>query len=292
MIWLSKKRYTFLMILPTLLIYSTYIILPILIAFYYSLTKFTGIGTPEFVGLKNYLHLFQDPLFWKSLKNTLIVLFVTIVILLPSSFLLALLLNKKMKGGNVLKALNFAPAVIAPILVGLIWVFILDPQIGFINVFFSKIGLAGLAHKWIGGETLTPYSVGLVESWRILGFIATIFLAGLTTIPQEIYEASEMDGATGLQKLFYIIIPMLNETFKINIVLIITFGFKIFETVIQLTNGGPNHLSEVLVTYMYNITFISSEYGYGMAIASVTFIITILFTGIYLMFTRKEAENE
>ena len=291
MIWLSKKRYKFLMILPSLLLYSMYIILPIVIAFYYSLTKFTGIGTPEFVGLSNYQLLFEDPLFWKSLKNTIIVLFFTIVVLLPSSFVLALLLNKKIKGGNVLKALNFAPAVIAPILVGLIWVFILDPEIGFINVFLTKIGLEELALKWIGGETLTPYSVGLVESWRILGFIATIFLAGLTTIPREIYEACEMDGATGFQKLFFIIIPMLNETFKINTVLIITFCFKIFETVIQLTNGGPNHLSEVLVTYMYNITFISSEYGYGMAIAVVTFVITILFTGMYLMFSKKEVES-
>ncbi|RBW70791.1 carbohydrate ABC transporter permease [Bacillus taeanensis] len=291
MIWLSKKRYISFMLLPSLVVYSAYLILPVIIAFYYSLTKFSGIGKPEFIGLKNYLLLMQDPFFWTSLKNTIIVLAVTLLILVPSSFLLALLLIRKVKGGNVLKALNFAPAVIAPILVGLIWVFILDPEIGFVNVFLQKIGLEELAFKWIGGETLTPYSVGIVESWRILGFIATIFLAGLTTIPREIYEASEIDGANKMQQLIFVTIPMLNETFKINVILIITFCFKIFETVLQLTNGGPNHLSEVLVTYMYNVTFISSEYGYGMAVAVVTFIITILFTGIYMMFTKKRAEN-
>ncbi|WP_332694433.1 carbohydrate ABC transporter permease [Halalkalibacter lacteus] len=290
--WLSKKRYICFMLLPTLLVYSAYIILPIIIASYYSLTRFSGIGEPEFIGLKNYQALLQDPFFWVSLKNTVIVLGVTLIVLIPSAFFLALLLNRDVKGSNVLKALNFAPAVIAPILVGLIWVFILDPDMGFVNVFLQKIGLEQLAFQWIGGTTLTPYSVGVVESWRILGFIATIFLAGLATIPREIYEASDIDGANRVQKLIFITIPMLNETFKINVILIITFCFKIFETVLQLTNGGPNHLSEVLVTYMYNVTFISGEYGYGMAVAVVTLLITIVFMALFMGLSRKRVEKK
>jgi raffinose/stachyose/melibiose transport system permease protein len=269
-----------------------YIILPIIIASYYSFTRFSGIGSPEFIGLKNYQALLQDPFFWASLKNTVIVLGVTLIVLIPSAFFLALLLNRDVKGANVLKALNFAPAVIAPILVGLIWVFILDPDMGFVNVFLQKIGLEQLTFQWIGGTTLTPYSVGVVESWRIIGFIATIFLAGLATIPREIYEASDIDGANRIQKLIFITIPMLNETFKINVILIITFCFKIFETVLQLTNGGPNHLSEVLVTYMYNVTFISGEYGYGMAVAVVTLLITVVFTALFLGLSKKQVEKK
>lgn len=279
------------MLLPTLLVYLVYIILPVIVSFYYSFTTYTGIGKAELVGIKNYVTLWHDTLFWISLKNTLIVLIVSITLLLPGAFLLALLLNVKIKSGNAIKALNFAPSIIAPILVGLIWVFILDPQMGLINVFAKSLGLNQLALQWIGGKTLTPYSVGIVFTWQMIGFLATIFLAGLKMISRDIYESSSIDGAGKLQQLFSITIPMLNETIKINVVLIITGVFKIFETVLLLTNGGPNHLSEVLVTYMYNVTFTSGEYGYGMSIATVTFLLTMVFSLVYMGLSKKNIEE-
>lgn len=279
------------MLLPTLLVYLVYIILPVIVSFYYSFTTYTGIGKAELIGIKNYVTLWHDTLFWISLKNTLIVLIVSITLLLPGAFLLALLLNVKIKSGNAIKALNFAPSIIAPILVGLIWVFILDPQMGLINVFAKSLGLNQLALQWIGGKTLTPYSVGIVFTWQMIGFLATIFLAGLKMIPRDIYESSSIDGAGKLQQLFSITIPMLNETIKINVVLIITGVFKIFETVLLLTNGGPNHLSEVLVTYMYNVTFTSGEYGYGMSIATVTFLLTMVFSLVYMGLSKKNIEE-
>lgn len=291
MIWLSKRRYILFMLFPTMLVYLTYIILPVIVSFYYSLTEYSGIGAAEFVGLKNYSALWNDSLFWVSLKNTLIVLVVAIVLLLPGSFLLALLLNTKLKGGNAIKALNFAPSIVAPILVGLIWVFILDPQMGLMNVLLRKLGWDQLALQWIGGPTLTPYSVGVVFTWQMIGFIATIFLAGLKMIPKDVYESSSIDGAGKWQQLLLITIPMMNETFKINIILIITGVFKIFETVLLLTNGGPNHLSEVMVTYMYNVTFTSGEYGYGMSIAVVTFLLTMIFSLVYMWFSKKNIEE-
>lgn len=291
MIWLSKRRYILGMLLPNLLVYLVYIILPVIVSFYYSFTTYTGIGAAEFVGLKNYVTLWHDSLFWISLKNTFIILIVSIVLLLPGAFLLALLLNLKIKSGNAIKALNFAPSIIAPILVGLIWVFILDPQMGLINVFAKSLGLNQLALQWIGGKTLTPYSIGVVFTWQMIGFLATIFLAGLKMIPRDVYESSSIDGAGKLQQLFSITIPMLNETVKINVVLIITGVFKIFETVLLLTNGGPNHLSEVLVTYMYNVTFTSGEYGYGMSIATVTFLLTMVFSLVYMGLSKKNIED-
>ncbi|MDY8026263.1 sugar ABC transporter permease [Paenibacillus polymyxa] len=291
MIWLSKRRYILFMLIPTLIVYIGYIIMPILVSFYYSLTEYTGIGAARFIGLDNFSRLWQDTLFWISLKNTLIVLAVAILLLLPGAFLLALMLNVKIKGGNAIKALNFAPSIVAPILVGLIWVFILDPQIGLINVILAKLGLGHLAQSWIGGKSLTPYSIGIVFTWQMIGFLATIFLAGLKMIPRDVYESSSIDGAGRLQQMFRITIPMLNETVKINVVLIITGVFKIFETVLLLTNGGPNHLSEVMVTYMYNVIFTSGEYGYGMAIASVTFLMTLIFSLAYMSLSRKSIEE-
>lgn len=278
--WYSSSRNKILMILPTLLLYLVYIIAPIFIAAYYSFTKFSGIGQPEFVGINNYLRLFRDPIFIIAIKNTIIVLIVTILILIPGAFLLSLLMNRNLKGLTFVRAINYAPSIVAPIMVGLIWVFILDPQIGLINVILEKVGLTNLALEWIGGDKLTPFSVAIVQSWQSLGYIATIFLAGLTLIPDELYEAADIDGASRFQKVINITIPMLNETFKMNLILVITLVFKIFETVLQLTNGGPNHLSEVLVTYMYSITFTSGEYGYGMSIAVMTLVITFLCAGI------------
>ena len=293
--WYSSTRNKVILILPTLLLYLVYIIAPIFIAAYYSFTKFSGIGQPQFVGISNYLRLFKDPIFIIALKNTIIVLLVTILILIPGAFLLSLLMNRNMKGLTLVRAINYAPSIVAPIMVGLIWVFILDPKIGLINVLLDKAGLSSLALDWIGGDKLTPFSVAIVQSWQSLGYIATIFLAGLTLIPEELYEAADIDGATGFQKVVNITIPMLNETFKMNLILVITLVFKIFETVLQLTNGGPNHLSEVLVTYMYGMTFTSGEYGYGMSIAVMTLIVTFTCAGmIFGVFTivKKFREKE
>lgn len=272
--WFSSTGTKLLLLAPTLLVYTVYIVAPIFIAAYYSLTKFSGIGRPQFVGLDNYRRLLDDPIFLISLKNTLIVLVVSLVVLIPGAFCLALLTKRATRGMAIVRAINYSPSIIAPILVGLIWVFILDPQIGLINVSLRALGLDAIALQWIGGEELTPFSLAIVQSWQSLGYIATIFIAGLTLIPDELYEAASIDGATGSQKLFKITIPLLNETFKLSTILVITLVFKIFETVLQLTNGGPNHLSELLVTYMYSTTFTSGQYGYGMSIAVTTLLVT------------------
>ncbi len=288
---LSKKRYILLMLLPTFIIYIGYVILPVCISFYYSLTSFTGIGAAEFVGWQNFQALGQDPLFWGSLKNTMIVLIVSFVLLVPCGLGMGLLFQARIRGSTVLRAFVYSPSVIASILVGLIWVFVLDPQIGFINGLLRAVGAKNNLPQWIGGTVLTPYSVGVVYVWQTIGFIATIYLAGLRLIPREVYEASSMDGATPINQLFQITVPLLTETFNIVIVLIVTGALKVFELVYQLTNGGPNHLSDVLVTYMYSTTFTSGAYGYGMAVAVAAFVLTtaVSLSVLLVLNRRREA---
>ena len=276
MYWFGKKRFKAAFLAPALIIYLVFIIMPIGVALYYSFTKYIGIGEPTFIGLANYVRLFKDRILWVSLKNTVIVLGINVLLLIPLSFLLACLLCKPIKAGALPKAFIYSPAIIAPIMVGLLWLFILDPKIGLINAALRAMGLDGWQQQWIGGVTLTPYSVGVIYLWQNLGYCMTIFYAGLKTIPNDIYEAASVDGATGMQRMFRITIPMMKSTIGIVAVLVITGCFKIFETVFQLTNGSPNHLSEVLVTYMYNTTFVSSEYGYGMSIAMFTFALTMV----------------
>lgn len=288
--WLSKKRYKIGLLIPTLLVYSVYIILPIAIAIYYSFTKYSGIGKPRFTGLKNYIRLFQDQLFWSSFKNTMVMFILAFVLLLTLSFLIALLLNNKLKAVDFSKAMIFSPAIIAPIIVGIIWVYILDPNIGIINNVLDAIGADSLKQTWIGGEKLSPYSIAIIYFWQQLGYLVTIFIAGLKMIPTDVLEAVKIDGANTIQEIRYVTIPMMRTTISTVAVLIITGVFKIFEIVQQTTGGGPNHSSETLVTYSYAQTFSSSDYGYGMSLATVTFLISLIITAIYTTVTRERAE--
>lgn len=290
--WLSKKQSFVILLAPTLILFTLFVVVPVGIACYYSFTNFTGIGSPTFVGLSNYMTLFKDKVFFLALKNTGIVLGVSAVTVIPLSFLLALLLDRAFPGTKLAKALNFSPNIIAPILVGLIWVFILDPGMGLVNALLRQLGMVSLQPEWIGGRTLTPYSVAFVYLWKVLGYNATIFMAAFKMIPGDIYEAASIDGAGGAKKLWYITIPMIKPTLLIVTILLITGVFKIFEIVVQLTAGGPNHLSELLVTYMYYMTSQSTKYGYGMSIAIVTFLLTAVFAVIYIGVTRERIGEE
>lgn len=285
--WLSKKRYKIGLMIPTLLIYSIFIMLPIVVAARYSFTKYSGIGQAKFIGLKNYVRLFQDEIFWISFKNTMVMFVLAFVLLISLSFLIALLLNKRLKAVDFSKALIFSPAIIAPIIVGIIWVYILDSNIGIINNVLDAIGAEGLKQKWIGGDTLSPYSIAIIYFWQQLGYLVTIFIAGLKMIPGDVLEAVKIDGASAVQEVRYVIIPMMRTTMSTVAVLIITGVFKIFEIVQQTTGGGPNHLSETLVTYSYSMTFSSSDYGYGMSLAMVTFLLSLLITAIYSTVTKE-----
>ena len=287
--WLSKKQYKICLVVPTLLVYMAFIILPIGMAIGYSFTKYSGIGKAKFNGITNYIRLFKDRLFWISFKNTMIMFILAFLLLLTISFLIALLLNNKLKAVDFSKALIFSPAIIAPIIVGIIWVYILDPNIGIINSVLDAIGASALKHKWIGGSVLSPYSIAVIYFWQQLGYLVTVFIAGLKMIPEEVMEAVKIDGASFWQKTLYVTIPMMKSTISTVSVLIITGVFKIFEIVQQTTGGGPNHLSETLVTYSYSMTFSSSDYGYGMSLATFTFVLSLVITGIYSLLTKERS---
>lgn len=289
--WLSKTRNKVILLAPSLVIYLIYLILPVFIAIYYSFMKYSGISKPRFYGWNNYIRLFNDSNVMIAFKNTAIILIVSVILLGIGSFFVSLLLNNKLKFANASKALLFSPAIIAGIIVGVIWGYILDPVTGLINNLLRSMGLDSLALEWIGGRTLSPYSISVVYFWQQVGYIAAIYLAGLKTIPSDIYEAAAIDGASFWNRLIHVTIPMLKGTFVSVGVLIITGSMKIFEVVQQLTGGGPTHYSETLVTYSYDMTFARGEYGYGMALATITFLISFVIMGGYMLLTRDKREG-
>lgn len=273
------------MIAPALVLFTLFVVYPVIYSMGFSFTRFRGFGTPDFIGLENYISLGQDPFFWRALQNTVIILVISIAVLVPASFGLALLLRRKIPGTGALRALVFGPAIIAPILIGLIWVFILDPKIGLLNRVLGLLGAAPV--QWIGGDTLTPYAVSLVFIWSSIGFAMTIFYAGRQVLPEDVMEASALDGATGLQQLRFVTIPMMRETFAIVTILMITNVFKIFELVYMLTGGGPVHRSETLVSYMYFTTFTNQKYGLGMALAVIITVLGAIVSIAYLALSRE-----
>jgi raffinose/stachyose/melibiose transport system permease protein len=285
MIWISSRWRIALMLAPALLVFSVFVVYPVLYSLGFSLTKFQGFGQPEFIGLENYRTLASDAFFWQSLQNTVVILIVSVSLLVPASFGLALLLRRRIPGGGALRALVFGPAIIAPILVGLIWIFILDPKIGLLNRTLEQAGIPPIA--WIGGDVLTPFAVSLVFVWSSIGFAMTIFYAGLQSLPHDVMEASEIDGATGWQQVRFVTIPMLRQTFAIVTILLITNVFKIFELVYMLTGGGPVHRSETLVSYMYFVTFTNQQYGLGMAIAVIVTLLGGIVSVAYLVVSRE-----
>lgn len=280
------------MVLPTLIIYAVFIIVPVFVAIYYSFTDYSGLGKAGFVGIQNYTRMFHDTLFLIALRNTVVVLICSVVFLLAGSFLTALLMNVSFRGNAFFKMVVFAPYVIAPIIIGIIWGYLLNPKYGLVNSVLRNLGLDALAIEWIGGTKWSPLALAIVFTWQVLGFHATIFLSGIKTIPGDIYEACSIDGANAVQRLFYVTIPMLKETFIINIVLIVTGVFKIYELVYQMTGGGPAHQSELLTSYMYFTVFSSRRYGYGMAIAVAILVLSIIGSFSYIKITTRKQRSE
>ena len=288
---LSTKRAFVFLLFPAAFLFFIYTVFPIGVAFYYSLTNYQGLGERSFIGFKNYQVLFNNRYFPAALRNNVQIMLLNTLFVIPFAFTIAMLINREFKGSTVFKTVFFTPGVISGIIAAIIWTFIFDPYIGVINSILRALGLEFMTVEWIGGRYLTPLSVSILGTWQGLGFNMLLILAGLNMIPNEIYQAAEVDGASRRQRMFLITIPNLKETFVICLVLLITGSLKTFETVYMLTGGGPNHVSETMVSLMYNQTFISHKYGYGMAMGVVMFFISLTMSVAVLVLSQKRIDE-
>lgn len=288
---LCKLRVKIILVLPSVVFFLVFTLYPTYSSLIVSLTDKTTSFEGKFIGLANYIYLFKDGDFLKSLMNTAVVLVAQVALILPLGFLLGIFLDKKFKGSAFVKLLAFTPVVLSGIMTGLIWLFILDPGIGLINQVLNNVGLQTLTQKWIGGTVLTPYSIAVVDTWKSVGFYAVLFMAGIKMIPKEILEAAVIDGASNFKKIVYITIPMLKEITRIIFVLIVVGSIKAFEVVFTLTNGSPNNQSHLISTYLYKNLFDNGSYGYGSAITMIMVIIIVLITIPFLKFTNKKIEE-
>jgi raffinose/stachyose/melibiose transport system permease protein len=286
-----KRWIKLLFFTPALLFFSLYTVYPI---FYSLLVSFQDKPTfrpGKFIGLVNYMKMFSDGHLIKSLTNSGIITIGELILIIPLSFLLGLFINLKFRGSDIVKLLCFTPYILSTILTTQIWFFIVDPGIGVLNALLKSVHLDSLALQWIGGKVLTPYTVTLIESWKALGFYSVLFMAGLRMIPRELFEASQMDGASGWQNTRFITLPMLKETLKIVIVYIVLNAIQSLQTVFILTNGGPNYLSHTIASYMYERLVLARSAGYASSIAFLMFAVLMVFSVGLLKITAKRVED-
>lgn len=274
-------------VLPELIGFSIFTFFSISYSFYISLTKYELLSPPVFVGIKNYARIFKDTKFFKYLGNTSYFVVGLVPIVLVISMMLAIAINRKTKFlTNIYRSALFLPCITSTVAISLVWMWILNPDIGVINTILRAVGVQN-PPKWLESVLWAKPALIVMRIWQMAGYYMVIFLAGLQSIPDSLYEAAMIDGASRSQRTFYITVPMLsNTTFMVAIMLIIE-SFNIFEAVFVMTEGRPMGSTNTLMYYIYQLGFQNYNMGYASAVAWIFFLIILGITLVQYRF-RKE----
>lgn len=278
----------FWMILPAGILFALFYVWPFAHGFWLSLTDWDGFSPPRFAGLANYWRLARDPIFLGAIENNLI--FVASILVLKNvlGLALALLLNRALFGRAFFRAAAFIPVTMSFVAVGLLWSWIYNPVFGLLNAGLDAVGLGALKQSWLGDAHIALYSIIVVDVWKWLGFHAVIYLAGLQTIPADLYESATMDGASRTRRFWHITLPLIMPIVFINTILGLSGAFvRNFDIVYVLTKGGPNHATEVALTYMMQRAFQDGQMSYASAMGYVLFVIVGLACVLLLALMRR-----
>lgn len=274
-------------LLPALLLYSTFVIIPIFWSAYYGFFDWSGISESTFVGLANYKEVIMDPIFWRSFKNNLIIVAASVFGQIPFALFFALLLRKNNLFQRFVRSAIFFPMVVSTVVVGLIWGYIYHPQFGIVNTILNAVGLESWTKAWLADPSVNMYAVSIPIIWNYVGPYLIIFIAAVQNIPSEVEEAASIDGATGAKRLFKITLPMMWTTVIITVVLAISGSLKAFDQIYIMTGGGPAQSTELMATYMYNNTFLIYRYGYGSAVSTMIIILSLIMIGLSQIVMRR-----
>ena len=263
--------------LPAAIIFAGFYIVPFIANLRYSLTRWDRITEPEFVGFRNFINLLtNDDLFYKVLGNNLRFTFLVVLFQTLFSLIFAIFLVKNTRFNIALRTLFFFPTILSSVSVGMIWLFMYDPNFGAINLFFTRLGLEGFALNWLGSESSALYAITFTQVWFHTGQMMVIYIAGLQQIPQELYEAAEMDGASRWQQFRNVTWPMSIPTTIVVMAYTTIQSFRAFDLIFAMTQGGPNNSSNIFAVLIYQTVFSELRIGYA-ATQSIFFIIVLVF---------------
>jgi multiple sugar transport system permease protein len=285
----NRKMWGYLFILPQVIGLIVFHIIPLIWAGYISFTDFDGFGRNNFIAFDNYYSLFKDDELWGSLRNTAYYALLTVGIGVTTALLVALALNV-MKGKSFYRVFYFMPVITSTISMGVIWVWMLNGELGIINYILSVIGIDG--PSWLIDERWVIPSIALVGIWATLGKDMIIFLAGLQGISKSYYEASEIDGASGFKQFWHVTLPLLSPTTLFVTILALINSIQVFDQPYVMTGGGPGKSSYTLVYLIYNQAFVEFNMGRASAVAMILFAVILLITLIQFVASKRWVHYE
>ena len=292
MLRMKTEHKLVLFIVPALAVYLFFFITPMLLGIYYSFTDWDGLSPySNFIGLSNYFAIFRDQNTMRAVGNTLIYTIVVTSLSIVIGFIFALLVEKATRGNRIFRTLIFIPAIMSPVVASFIWRYMYSPHIGVINSVLRAVGLDFLANDWLGDPRLALMAVMVVPLWQWGGNVMIVFLAGLMNISPEYHEAGKMDGASKLQEIRHITLPLLRPALVFNVVISTIGSFRTFDFIFILTNGGPGFFTEVLTLRVYKYMLYTTRFGYGSAIAMLLTLLMITFALTELWLINRKANE-
>ena len=272
---------------PALLVYITFVLLPVVLAAVYSFFKWNGYGPlNDFIGIDNYVRALNDHVFREAILHNLTFVVASLIVQGPIAIGIALLLNRRIRGRSIMRVIIFIPYVLSEVIAGLIWKLLLLPHGPFDSV-MAAFGLSDFRQLWLGDTNVVLWTLFGIVSWKYIGFAIILFLAGLQGVPEELAEAAQIDGATWWQTQRHITIPLLAPTIRIWAFLSIIGSLQLFDIVWIVTNGGPANATTTMATYMVQFGFQRSQLGFGSAVAVILFIVSLVFALFYQRFVLR-----
>jgi raffinose/stachyose/melibiose transport system permease protein len=285
----ARRRIPLWFLAPALLIYGAIVLVPSTIGASYAFTDATSGFGGNFVGLQNFVEIFTDPSSLGPLWQTLVMAVGVMVLQNALGLAVAVALNSRIKSRNLLRVLFFMPFVISPLVAGYLWRYILAPD-GAVNQFLEIVGLGALARPWLGEPTLALWSLIIAVVWQFSGSSMVIYLAGLQSVPEEVLEASALDGAGGWRRFWSIVRPFLYPAIMVNLTLSLISGLRLYDQIIAMTDGGPGGSTDSMSTVIYRFAFEFGQFGYGSALALVLTVLIIALSSLQYAGLRKQAQ--
>lgn len=267
-------------ILPSLLGFLIFTFIPVVISLCLSFTSWNfmeGIEGIKFNGLANYIRLFSDEWFLNSYKNNIIFTAVTVPVLIALGLVMATIINKYIYGGGVVRTMIFIPYIASVVAVCTVWMVLLQPSYGPVNEFFRSIGIAN-PPGWLADFKWSLPSIMIIYVWQQVGYYSIVFLAGLKGLPEDVYEAAKVDGASSIRQFFSLTVPLISPTTFFLTIMGIIGSFKVFDQISVLTQGGPGSYSSVMAYYVYRTAFDYFEMGYANTLAWALFVLVFIVT--------------
>lgn len=283
------KYAPYLFLLPAVVVLVIFFFIPFFQTFLLSFLDYShNIYKPEFIGLENYINLFKNPIFYKVLWNTFIYLFVAVPILAIFPLFLAILINQKIKGVTLYKILIYLPVIVSIVVAAIAFKWLYADQ-GIVNYLVTKLGMESIG--WLTDPNYALYSVIIVTIWKGIGYYMIIYLAALMSVPKELYEACDIDGANFLTKHLTVTVPHIMPTIALVTTISAISAMKVFAEIYVMTKGGPLNSSKTIVYYIYERAFENLDLGFASAMAVVLLIIVMIFSLINILCFERNKYN-